>query len=336
MTTEPPPLLRLLLWNLNEAVRLGFIDNSSLQATAFGHTQIDSWPVAAPADAQLQRYREAMKSARLALDAQHRPWQSTSPRPRSIATVMQLSRFASRFADQIAAPHLVTTLSGWLDSPMADATAWHNLQSACLGFSATFGAVGGAHPARGRVKAKAINLHSGGNNTWVAPQPKAVVNSGAQHWRDRLGLIHLKGRTAPQMRDALVRVEFACDASSNPIDRRDWKSYIKDHSAGVWLIRPTIVHQGNERFVQGHGRDGPHDWARRYGMTRDLASPVHGTGERETLLICGDDAELRFRSVVLLDGEAAEDHGRDNTDATFVQNISSELKWTTDESPEEE
>ena len=129
------------------------------------------------------------------------------------------------------------------------------------------------------------------------------------------------------MGNALVRVEFNVRPSPAPIDRANWKTYVTEHPDRLWLVRPTMVHEGNRRFAQSHPADGPGNLGRKFGKTRDLGSPEHAAGEREMLLICGDDAVVRFHAVSILADLPGEITTRDNSDASFVANLATERRW---------
>lgn len=324
--TPQPPLLTLMVGNLDDAVRLGLIDDSAHHAATFRQELIMAWEPNINPDAQRVHFKNYMTKARSRLDADHRPLQAFSPRSRAITTVMPFERFANYFESEVAAPASASDLRSLLNQPASNNVVWGLAQQACLAFTAKFGPLGSYSSAGKQVNAKDIGLHAG-RPAWIAPTPRTPARPEAQYWRDRLGLIHLRAVAKPLIDHALVRVEFTCTPSDVPIDRQDWKNFVKAHTKGIWLIRPTVVHEGNQRYVQSHTIDGPSDRARKYGKTRDLNSITHCHAERETLLVCGDEAEMRFQSVELLEGVPDENHGRDNTDETFTRHIGAELGW---------
>jgi hypothetical protein len=88
-----------------------------------------------------------------------------------------------------------------------------------------------------------------------------------------------------------------------------------------------MIHLGNHRFVQRNKYDVRASAPRVHGRTRDLAAPGFDAAERELLLVYGASAKIRFRGVELLKGFPAEITSRDNSDATFVNTISTERGW---------
>lgn len=94
----------------------------------------------------------------------------------------------------------------------------------------------------------------------------------------------------------------------------------------LWLFRPSVLHGGNKRFVQGVAADRAGRVARR-GSTRDISSTDYLEGERELLLLAGEIAAARLVGVDLLDGFADMNAGRDNDDETFVDSIARQRDW---------
>lgn len=323
--TVPPPLLALIVGNLTDAVNLGLIDNSLGNAKAHADILESTWISSGDAVAQEKHFKSMMLSTHSQLDVFHRPWTVFSTKERRIATVMPLATFANCFEATIANLPKRKEFKELATRVSSDPAALHEAQQACLTYSASFGSLGPSRTGR-RVNARDIGLH-GGRLTWVAPPSPASASRTAQYWRDRLGLIDLQTIMTPTMANALVRLEFSIAASSQPIDRKNWKGFMHKYPDDLWLIRPTMVHSGNRRFVQGHPGDGPGAFARKFGKTRDLNSPTYGTGEHEMLLVCGDNASIQFRAIELLEGVPGEVAGRDNSDSTFVSNVALERNW---------
>jgi len=238
---------------------------------------------------------------------------------------MSFGRFANKFEDEIAAPKASSSLRSLLGRPAPDALP--EARRTCLDFSTRFGSILGGAAVGRRIRAGTVGIGAG-RRTWIAPPPSARATNNAQYWRDRLGLIHVQTSAVPLVGNALVRVEFQIETSREKVNRKDWKGTLSRHADGLWVIRPTMVHEGNQRFVQAHSADDEkRTRARAHGMTRDLGSPRHLPGEREVLLICGTAATIRFSSVTLLEGMAGEMSARDNTDQHFAEQIASERGW---------
>lgn len=321
--TATPPLLALMVANLEDAVALGLIDSPTDETASWCTQLAESWPTPAVANeaAQHEHFRDKMHEARSSFDRGHRPWCAAPRRERQVATVMPFMRFADHYAGQIARIPAVDLKR--LADESADAYHLAEAQTECVRFSSLFGTTGTAHPKGKRVRAKDLDLHV--RQPWMAPPPKVTASTLAQHWRDRLGLVNLQSEATPKVGHALVRVVFECQLHST-IDRHDWKTHLRNHPEGVWLVRPTMVHGGNKRFVQAHQHDRAGKQAYRFGKTRNLASKAFVSAESESLLVCGELSELRFLSVQLLDGIPGEDGVRDNSDATFVRRICSAPK----------
>lgn len=329
--TAMPPLLTLMVANLEDAVALGLVDSSPHDTNAWCQGLSEGWPTSAVADDAIQHkhFQEKMHEARSAFDRAHRPWcAAPKRRVRRVATVMSFSCFANNYAGPIARPG--ASELRLLSAEPADADQLADAQTECVRFSAHFGNSGTAYPAGKRVRAKDLGLHN--RQPWMATPPKESASTAAQHWRDRLGLVHLQSETTPTVGHALVHLVLECGVFPK-IDRHDWKAHVQKHPDGVWLVRPTMVHGGNKRFVQSHPHDKANKQAYRFGKTRDLASSTFSPTESESLLICGELAELRFHTVQFLDGIPGEIDVRDNSDTTFVKQVFSAQRRVISTSP---
>ena len=314
------PLRSLFLGNLRDALTLGLVDDSAGQATAFLHGAAAIWSSLPDAMAQETQYKTQMTAARVALDALHRP--VCDANDSIVATVMDFGAFATFYAPEITVDAMTAQFARLTALDVADAGAWHEARAACLECSANYGH--GAATGNGPLKALKLSLNT--RSTWTAPS-STVRDPSVQLWRDRLGLIHYQTLVSATLAKALVRVQFEIDFTSPPIDRKDWIAFKRSNPDHVWLMRPTVVHEGNRRFVQSHPEDAPTGACCVHGRTRDLGSPTSDPGERELLLICGDKATMRFHSVELLDGIPGELIGRDNSDEHFVKNVTAERGW---------
>jgi hypothetical protein len=242
-------------------------------------------------------------------------------RPRRVSTVMGLGLFARVYEGAIAGG--TATEFANLTSRIADPASLAAAQRSCTEFTARCGSTSGRP--RDGLPVKALSLGLGyARQPWVAPPPRRLAASAAgpqpdaNSCIDRLGLVDIRVADPPVVSDARVRVTLACDLWPVPSDRRAFSSHVNARPLGVWLVRPTIVHGGNRRWVQRHPEDVAGRPPIRHGRTRDLNSVSFLPAEREYKLICGTSAELRFLSVELLAGIPMEDRGRDNSDQKFV------------------
>jgi hypothetical protein len=322
-----PPLLRLVIGNLQDAVRLGLIENLAGQVDEFRERTELGWSTSTALDDQLNHFRGVVNDAQFELDALHRPRRSPYLRDRTIATVMTLGQFANKFENEVAAPKTSDSLKSLLGKPTSDTTAQALAHRNCLDFSARFSSTASSGGGS-KIRAAVVGVGAG-RHTWVALPPGRRISDKAQYWRDRLGLIHITRAPTPLIDHMLVRVEFQVTPSRAPLDRKDWKGTRTRHPTGLWVIRPTMVHGGNQRFVQAHnGDDRVLRGSPSHGMTRDLSSAHFSPGEREMLMICGRDAEIHFRSLTLLKGVAGELPARENGSDHFVEKMSAERGWS--------
>jgi hypothetical protein len=318
------PLQRLILGNLVDAVALGLIDDSSGDATEFGERLWTTWTSSSGCKDQVEFFKLVMWDAKSMLGHLHRPIEAkATSTSTSVATVMFLKKFADKYELPISTPDDSRTLHSLLSTKVVQPSDLHDVEEACLRFTEEFGENGAFRT----VAATSLGVTADWP-TWTAPPPLHSLPSSAQYWRDRLGLIHVEGVPAPTAASALVRVEFEVRLSSYELLRENWKSTLRSDPSGIWLIRPTLVHEGNRRFVQGHSGDQIcKPSACLHGMTRDLASKTFEAGEEERLLVCGEEATLKFKAVTLLDGMSGDEPTRDNSDDCFVSQIASERGW---------
>lgn len=327
---SPPPLHKLIEGNFSDSVALGLIDDSGGGGARFWNLQSANWESDLAENKQQEHFKKCMGDALAELDSLHRPLAAASARLRKIATVMTLRSFGRYYELQIASNASWLFLKSMTEVSVTIPDAWVEARNYCMRYSAQFGTTTGAgvFPS---IDVKALGL-TGSRKVWIAPptrsgRKRASATNASQYWRDRLGLIYLSAPASPTMGDALVRLQFWVRPSKIKIDRTNWKSFCQNHPSELWLIRPTMVHEGNRRFAQGHDMDGPVSVGRKFGKTRDLDSPTHAAGEQEMLLICGDTAQIKFGGIELLEGIPAEVPTRDNSDAKFVANLSAERGW---------
>ena len=318
------PLKRLLQGNLIDAEALGLIDVTDLAAKEFIDRVESSWEADPSADKQLDCFDVFMLDAMSDLYDAYRLIQPLRGKTVHLSHVRTLSQFANTWAPAIAAKAdplslaVIARRDGKIRSNMDAAT------EACLKFTDEFG-FGPPRNTGTRFNAQAIRSRT--PSFWISKKSAVSDSQQAQHWRDRLGLIHIQGDTAPIVGHGLVRMELGVTLAASDLLSGDPAPQLFAEPEGIWLIRPTMVHRGNQRFVQRHRQDG-HSLRRRWlGRTRDLAIPSFAAGERELLLVYGEAATIRFRKVEMLQGIPGEITARDNTDATFVDAIAIERAW---------
>jgi hypothetical protein len=162
-------------------------------------------------------------------------------------------------------------------------------------------AVGGA-PIGLSVFAKV--LVAPGRACWIGLPPKVSVES-SQYWRDRLGLEHYPFREGGDrpltLGDRLVRVTFSANTSAHVLPRFGAQDMLKRFPEDLWVVRPTVFHQGNMRFMQKHTGDAAHA-AVGEGSTIDIKDVRYEQGERELILMFGAEARLTWFDAVLMDG----------------------------------
>lgn len=318
------PLKRLLQGNLIDAEALGLIDVTDYVATEFVDRVESGWETDPSAHKQLECFDRFMLEAMSDLYDAHRPSQPLRGKTVRLSHVRTFSQFANTWAPVIAtkADPISLTAIG-----RRDAQIQANMDAAtdaCLRFTDQYG-FGPSRSGGTLFNAQAIRSRT--PSFWISKKSAASDSQLAQHWRDRLGLIHIQRDTTPVIGHGLVRMELEVTLAASEIVPGDLTSQLRAEPAGIWLVRPTMVHRGNRRFMQRHRQDG-HTLRRSWlGRTRDLAMPAFATGERELLLIYGEAATIRFRKVEMLQGIPGEIAARDNTDATFVAAIAIERAW---------
>ena len=205
--TPKTPLLTLVLGNLDDALELGLIDDTSGEASTFRADIESGWTSTKDQSKQLEHFKVVMATARSRLDVLYRPVRNARRRVRTVATVMSFERFAKRFEDEIAAPKDSDVLKSLLDVPASASSDLDDAAAACLVFTSRFGSTITTATGR-RIRASSVGIGAG-RHTWIASPPLGPVNSGAQYWRDRLGLIHVQTQTTPFVKHALVPLCFS-------------------------------------------------------------------------------------------------------------------------------
>lgn len=150
-----------------------------------------------------------------------------------------------------------------------------------------------------RAKIKASALHSTKAQAWVVPDSDKNSSMSGQETRDWLGLIHYpKPGYEYNASQLLVRMKFEARISHVELPEKYDKDFLNKEVKGAWLIRPTVCHAPNTRFSQRHGDD-RHGIAR-YGRTIDISNAKYDYCEQELILLHGDDAELTWIDLELL------------------------------------
>lgn len=322
--SKTPPLLSLLVANMTDALELGLLETPHVEVDSWRAEVEASWPANADLEHQDHRdgFADAMVQAKSLFDGHHRPWGAHSPRPRRVSTVMPFRLFAQKYEALIA--RSATDDLARLARQKAVEPALTEAQHACTAFTACYGSASGRVDDGFRVRASSLGLGFDHYHPWVAPAPRRhagapqSLSTAAAQCLDRLGLVRSPSIAEPTVADALVRMTLGIKASMLPLDRRNLASYVRAHPFGIWLMRPTLIHGGNRRWVQRHADDVRSRPPCRHGRTRDLGSGSFLPAEREYKLVCGNRAELSFLSLELLTGIPQEDAGRDNSDTHFV------------------
>ena len=171
-----------------------------------------------------------------------------------------------------------------------------------------------------RIYAK--NLVASFASCWVARRSASKDNS-SQYWRDRLGLEHYPHGEGDSwsrtVGDRLIRVTFVARTSVHKLPLSGWEALASAHPKDLWVSRPTVANGGNMRFLQRHAADRQAATSK-YGRTIDLKDTKYDSAEREWILHFGDQAQLQWRDLELLDG-FPQRNAHDLDHAGFVSTI---------------
>jgi hypothetical protein len=318
------PLLKLFVENLTDAQALGLIDTTNPDVGRFVTNTRTKWDKDPSSDVQVQTYNNHMLNAKQLISHAHIPLQAHRGKRIRVTHVRPFGRFAD----------WITKITGERDTfdfkslRTLDGLKPENVNKAseaCLRLSNKFGVSHAAGKGRGKLF-RVQSIQPIDYSFWVGNNATKRHQIDAQYWRDKLGLIHLAGQSKPSIADKLVKVELEIETSNTLLNKGDLRTQLDREPTGVWLIRPAPVHRGNHRFVQRHKLDylgAPS----RQGRTRDLSSTFFEPSERESLLVYGNLATIRFRGVELLTGYPVACSGKDNSDLAFVTAISKERGW---------
>lgn len=324
------PLLRLIVGNLRKAHTLGMI--------ACGDTDISNQVTNLEADwnsaaVQNDEFERCMRETKSAFDRQFRPIQAFRGRMVPFCNVMRLSTFSDYWLDQLdpsvsdpdadAAKEEIKKQAAV--STTASVVELQRLSDSFIRFNQWIANPSGGRENRGITVTIGQILDPTIVTFWVGGRVLSNITS-AQFWRDRLGLI---GTTAGARAcgNMLVRLRFVAKLADEELPRDAHLEHRSRNQMSSWLFRPSVLHRGNRRFVQGVAADRTNRPARR-GSTRDLSvAGNYREGERELLLLTGELAEARLLGVDLLDGFADSNPGRDDNDHDFVENIARQHAW---------
>ncbi len=245
---------------------------------------------------QHKEYSEWMKTIRRKFHQQFRPIQAHRGKQVEFCSVMSLRIFADAWADELLAGSAANSQLKLIQDLAQDSRQASDKDIQAL--TRSFREINKWIQKFGR-----LNNRSGIGVTigtildperwscWVGNFPANKALS-AQHWRNRLGLIHITGNDGHACGRLLVRLRFAAAMADHALPD-DYIGHRNKHSNALWLFRPGVVHGGNRRFVQGVSADQPGQPACQ-GKTRDLSTAHYLEGEDELLLLAGEKATLMW------------------------------------------
>lgn len=321
------PLLKLIIGNIRFAYFLGMIECNESWIETYVEKITNEWN---HSKSQETEYTSWMKDVKTQLFKQFRPLQSFKGETVLIRNVLKLGDFSTY----------------WLDP-------WIRPMNGTDEYKARNEIIKWCEEETPVSKDELVNLnnHFDKLNKWIAstntgvpirigsildsPDPRKLwasidtTNSeiSAQFWRDRLGLIHI-GMDNPvesnyPFRELLVMQELTIELPNDELPREQHLEHRKDKASLLWLFRPSVVHLGNKRFVQGVLSDNSEPLSKT-GRTRVL-SPDYPEGEKELLLLAGDTAQCHINNIYLLDGFVHK-KDLDNEDEKFINAISTQFK----------
>lgn len=317
------PLRELIAGNLRDAHKLGMIECEKDAIEEFLANVCVNWNRANDGE-----YADWMRNLKNQFDQSFRPIQAFKGRTIPFCNVMQLGVFSNRWLANF--PIIDPEVSRARDkiaklateTVPASKTSLGQLHDSLLRLNQWFRSARG-----GRSRGVSIPIRSCIDTAtrpfWIGGRVNKPVTS-AQYWRDRLGLIQLSA-PAGSCQDCLVRLRFITTLSDDILPRDGHIEHSRRNKESLWVIRPGVVHEGNERFVQGVSADRTTRPSRR-GSTRDISSDKYLEGEREMLLLTGEIGQVRLIAIDLLD-DFPRRNVRDDNDHGFVKSISHQLGW---------
>jgi len=324
------PLAKLISGNLRHAHKLGMIESEKALIDKHLKNLEGTWDPAESPDAE---YLRCMNETKSEFDRRFRPIQAFKGKTVPFSNVMRLASFSKYWLDSFdpsisdtdatGAKKCIETLS--LKTTPASATDISVLRDALIKFNQWLRNPDAGAANQGLPITIGPLLDPATRPFWVGGRVQSKKHD-AQYWRDRLGLIHFN-TDEQTCKNLLVRLRFAAKMANEDLPRSQHLEHRKSNPDKLWLFRPSVLHGGNRRFVQGVAADRPNRPSRR-GSTRDLAASAdYSEGERELLLLTGELSEVRFVGIDLLDGFVITNSSRDADDAGFVESIKRQLAW---------
>ncbi len=313
------PLLQLIVGNIADAQEIGLIDKTNASVHHYLAKVRGEWADASKTP--LEKYDHHMLSAFTALDAAYRPRQVFTGKKITIVRVCPLWRLVQWLPKIVLPPEdkKFEFINALQNRPFSMSDA-KRISDGCMEISRDFGSDHGKLAYATDITFDRL--------FWIGRINHKGPSNSAQVWRDRLGLIHLKPDSTGVNGDMLVRAQFQVVLSKTKLIQGAWQKQMALEPKGLWLIRPTVVHRGNQRWMQSYASDRGGLVIRKHGRTRDLSSATFQHAEPELLLVAGNNAKVRFKSVELLDGLPIEDGARNNSDHHFVSMMNSERGWS--------
>lgn len=321
--------MELLAGNLREAYALGMIACSRSGIDDFIVSAAATWNAATEQDTEYGRVMQRMKTQ---FHTGFRPIQAFRGRNIPFCSVMSLGDFSAFWLDELnpapgdgaePAKNQIAAISMQTAPATADDTA--KLQDGFVRLNAWIKRSGSVRGRSGIMIGIGALLDPSARPFWVGGRVNRPAQS-AQYWRDRLGLVHVRVGSRC-CKELLVRMRFVAGMAADDLPRKRHLEHRAGNPNLLWMFRPSVVHGGNRRFVQGVAADRTTRPARR-GSTRDISTIDYLEGERELLLLAGEIADARLVGLDLLDGFADTDAALDSNDDAFVQAIARQRGWT--------
>ena len=322
------PLRKLIAGNLREAHKLGMIECNA-EAIEDSIAVIESeWDTT---NSKENEYAKWMENAKREFHQKFRPIQAFKGKTIPFCNIMQLKQFSQYWLENLEpsmsdreagrAKDQITVLA--VEEIPASEDSLILLQECFLRLNQWLKKHTGGRR-QGIPIEIGLFLNPAARPFWVGGNVNKP-NITAQYWRDRLGLIHISAKTK-SCRELLVRLRFVAKMADDVLLRNEHLEHRHRHSEMLWVFRPSILHQGNARFVQGVMSDRMSRPAHR-GSTRDISSDHYFEGERELILLTGERASARLIGVDLLDGFASNNPALDDDDHGFVKCIAQQRGW---------
>jgi len=323
------PLMKLLAGNLRDAYALGMIECGQPDIDDFIRSAAASWNTTA---GQVSEYEQSMLRTKNEFHSRFRPIQAFRGRNIPFCNVLRLGAFSAYWLDELIpsrgddAERAKDRITG-ISAQRTPATPGDigKLRDSFIRLNTWIKRSGSAHGRSGVSIPIGQLVDPAARPFWVGGRVNRPELS-AQYWRDRLGLVHVSaGRRCCE--ELLVRMRFVASMAAEDLPRERHLEHRDSNRTSLWMFRPSVVHGGNRRFVQGVAADRKTRPARR-GSTRDLSTIDYLEGERELLLLTGEIAGARLVGLDLLDGFADTHAALDSDDDAFVQTIARQRGWT--------